>query len=78
MTTWAQKRVPSLRTRQPSASNLPSRAAVSSARCGRPAARSSSRVEAREMLADDFAGRIALEALGAGIPACHDAVGSSM
>ena len=31
MTTWAQKRVPSLRTRQPSFSNRPSRAAVSSA-----------------------------------------------
>ena len=42
MTTLAQKRVPSLRTRQPSASNLPSRAAVSRARAGMPAARSSS------------------------------------
>jgi hypothetical protein len=42
MTTCAHKREPSLRTRQPSASNFPSRAAVSSARAGRPVLRSSS------------------------------------
>ena len=42
ITTLAQKRVPSLRSRQPSASNLPSRVAVSSALAGTPAAWSSS------------------------------------
>ena len=41
MTTLAQNCEPSLRTRKPSASNLPSRSAVSSARAGMPAARSS-------------------------------------
>ena len=42
ITTLAQKVVPSLRTRSASFSNRPSRSAVSSARCGMPAARSSS------------------------------------
>ena len=36
MTTLAQKRVPSLRTRQPSSSNRPSRRAVASSCCGQP------------------------------------------
>jgi hypothetical protein len=49
MTALTQKRLPSLRTLIPSASNRPSRAAASSAACGSPAARSSS-VKKREKL----------------------------
>jgi hypothetical protein len=41
MVTWAKKRVPSLRTRQPYPSKRPYRAAVSSALAGTPAAWSS-------------------------------------
>ena len=73
ITTLAQKRLPSLRTRQPSASNRPSVMAVCSARVGTPAARSSG-IESREVLADDLSRRIALDALGAGIPAGDDTV----
>jgi hypothetical protein len=42
ITTLAQKREPSLRTRQPSVSNLPLSRAMLSARSGAPALRSSS------------------------------------
>jgi hypothetical protein len=42
MTTLVQNCMPSLRTRQPSASNLPSSAAMRSACSGKPAARSAS------------------------------------
>jgi hypothetical protein len=42
ITTWVQNRVPSLRTRHPSASKRPSVSAVFKARAGIPMARSSS------------------------------------
>jgi hypothetical protein len=48
--TCAQKRVPSLRTRQPSASNLPVRSEVCSAVAGTPRAMSSSAERHRDVI----------------------------
>ena len=68
MSTLAQNFVPSLRTRQPSPSNLPVVSAMRSARAGRPVAAILLRIELGEMPADDLLRAIALDALGAGIP----------
>ena len=68
MTTLAQNREPSLRTRQPSSSKRPSPAATSSSCAGQPRATASRRIEAREVLADDLVGPVALEPLGPGVP----------
>ena len=54
MTTFAQKRVPSLRTRQPSFSYRLLCSAVASAARGLAAGAVLLGVEAREMLADDL------------------------
>ena len=74
MTTLAQKRLPSLRTRQPSASNLPDllRLAVPA-----PARRSADLpcIEAREVRPDDFLGLVAFDALGTRVPVRDAAFG---
>src|SRR5437868_207689 len=91
MTTLAQKRVPSLRTRQPSSSKRPTRFASSSSRSGqrlatdalgllqlvlRPAAVDVGlAVKDREMLADDLGGGVTLDALGARVPGRDAALG---
>src|SRR5438105_3816934 len=93
MSTLAHSSDPSLRTRQPSSSKRPVRAAISSVCCGQPRSMSSwryrqakflvgpagghgfGRIEAREMLADDFVGAVALHALGADVPGGDDAIG---
>ena len=62
MTTLAQKREPSLRTRQPSSSNRPSAGASRSSSSGQPRSTASWRVEAGEVLADDLVGAVALDA----------------
>ena len=72
MTTFAQKREPSLRMRQPSSSKRPSFGAITSSRAGRPRSIGLGWIEHGEMLADDFLGRVSLDGLGAAIPA-HDA-----
>ena len=74
MTTLAQKWVPSLRQRHASFSYLPSASAVASARCGSPRRPVLLGVEAREMLADDLVGLIALDRFRAGVPVGHPAV----
>jgi hypothetical protein len=72
-TTLAQKCVPSFRTRTPSASKRPSRAAVSKMCLGSPPARSSG-VKKRLKCCPTMR-RVALEALRAGIPVRHDPIG---
>lgn len=69
--TVAQKREPPFRMRQPSSSNQPRTAAVSSARCGLPSATSSAVIEAREVLTDDFLRFVSLDPLRAAVPAAH-------
>ena len=54
MTTFAIKVVPSLRTRQPSASYFPVRSAVASAVCGQPLLAIVLGIKAGEVLADEF------------------------
>ncbi len=75
MTTLAQKWVPSLRTRQPSASNRPSNSAVAERQRGYSRGAIGVGVETREVLAEDLVLAIALETLRAGVPAHHLAAG---
>ena len=72
MTTEAQKRVPSLRMRQPSLSNLPSRAGGLKGPGRKTGFLVFLAVEPREVLADDLGGCVALETLRARIPTGHD------
>ena len=74
MTTLAQNREPSLRTRQPSSSNRPVarrdlQLALALAR--RHVLR---RIERREVLPDDLLGRVALDSLRTGVPGCDTAI----
>ena len=75
MMTLAQNREPSLRTRQPSSSKRPSAVATCSSCSGQPLSTASCGIEAREVLADDLVGAVALDALGAGVPGRDVAVG---
>ena len=75
ITTLAQNCEPSLRTRRPSASNLPSRTRRLEGARRHAGGAVGFGVEAPEMLADDLACAIALDALGAGVPVGDDAVG---
>src|ERR1700738_1920707 len=73
MTTWAQNRLPSLRTRQPSFSDRPSRSTVSNAFCGSPSFPIFNRVEFREVISDDFPGQITFDAARTKVPVGHNA-----
>ena len=77
-TTLAQKRVPSLRTRQPSSSARPCSRAIASSAHGLAGGDVVGAVEAREVLADDLGGLVALDAARAGVPAGVTPSGSSM
>ena len=71
MTTPAQNVLPSLRTRQPSASYLPDVAAIASAFAGISFATLIRRIKRRKMAPDDFIARISLDPLGSRIPVHH-------
>ena len=78
ITTFAQNREPSLRTRHPSSSNRPSRPRDLELESGIPAGDVRIRIERGEVLADDLVGLVALDALRAFVPARDAPVGSSM
>ena len=65
MTTLAQKREPSLRTRQPSSSKRPFAGRDLELALGLARRDVLGRIEDREVLADDLVGLVALDALGA-------------
>ncbi len=69
MTAFAQKRLPSLRIRQPSRSKRPSEAAVFQRRRRQASRLVFFGIEARKMLSDNLVGRVALDALSSRIPA---------
>src|SRR5215467_2303392 len=75
ITTLAQNREPSLRTRQPSASNLPSLVAVANALAGTPGGAIFVRIEALKMPTDNLDGPITFDTLGPCVPVADDAGG---
>ena len=72
--TSAQNLVPSLRTRQPSSSTLPSDAALASSPMRPSGLALLRRVEDREVLPDDFGRRVPLGSLGTGVPGADASV----
>jgi hypothetical protein len=74
-TASAQKRVPSLRSRQPSCSLRPLALGPLQHALRHAGGALLRRVEHREMLADDLVRAVALDALGARVPAHHPAGG---
>ncbi len=73
--TFAQKREPSLRMRQPSSSNRPSVAAIISSCSGKPALNFILRIKAGKMPPDDLCRPIALDVLRASVPGDHVSLG---
>ena len=74
ITTSAQNREPSLRTRHPSFSHRPFAIGLPQTELREPRALILLRVELREVPSDDLVGPIALEALDAEVPARHSPV----
>ena len=74
MTMLAQKREPSLRTRQPSSSTRSARGGQAQQLGGAAALLILLRKEAREVQAENLVRLVALDALGAGVPGQHVAV----